>query len=68
MFVGDTNIYYSADNIEELCSDLNALKEWLQLQKPILNIKKTESMGNGYERQIYYIQGNIVVGIFVGKV
>ena len=67
MYVDDTNVTCSAEDIYDLCNDLKAeidnIAEWLRQNKLSLNTYKTEYMVIGHKRQTNHIFGPLEVNV-----
>ena len=67
MYVDDTSVTCSAEDLTELCNDLKTevrnIAEWLRLNKLSLNTNKTEYMVVGHKRQTNSISEPIEIKI-----
>ena len=72
MYADDTSVTCSAEDIDELCSNLRAevdnIAEWLRQSKLSLNADKTEYMVAGHKRQTNRINGPLEVNINGGPI
>ena len=72
MYVDDTSVTCSAEDIDELCNDLRAevhnIAEWLRQNMRSLNTDKTEHMVVSHKTQTNHIHGPLEVNINGGPI